>query len=141
MAGNNQIANVLLKGITYTLLLQPISCILAFFVFIPVMAQVFHPAVPLSIDIICLLLSILAALIETIDFVIVIVIVKVAQSRLSVATDNQFVLNWGPAVWMTLAATVCLWLGMIGISALTCGCCGLRSWRAQPKDFRDQEEK
>ncbi|KAG8862565.1 hypothetical protein FRB96_001122 [Tulasnella sp. 330] len=140
LLGNNQIANVLLKGITYTLLLQPISCILAFFVFIPVMAQVFHPAVPLSIDIICLLLSILAALIETIDFVIVIVIVKVAQSRLSVATDNQFVLNWGPAVWMTLAATVCLWLGMIGISALTCGCCGLRSWRAQPKDFRDQEE-
>ncbi|KAG9006154.1 hypothetical protein FRB93_008946 [Tulasnella sp. JGI-2019a] len=141
LLGDNRLADVLLKGVTYALLLQPISCIITFLILIPSIVGIFHPLALGFVTIVSLLLSIIAAFIETIDFVLVIVLVKVAQSRVSAATENQFTLQWGPAVWMSLAATVCLWFGVIGLSALVCGCCGVRSRRAELKELQYKNEK
>lgn len=141
LSENNNLANVLLKSTTSALLIQPISCGLILLVLIPAIIRVFKPVEPGFIAITSLLISLVPAIVTTIDFVVLFVVVLVAQSRLSDATTGQFILHWGPGVWMTLAAMVCMWLGVIGLSAAACGCCGMHDKRILLRHLRYASEK
>ena len=122
---------MLVSSITYVLIIHPIACFLTLLTVIPSIVRVFRPTLPIYVQVCTLLLSILPGLVTTIVFVIDIVLVIVAQQRLDKATGGTLILHYGPAVWMTAAAMGCLWLGIIGLSAHACGCCGLSDRRVE----------
>ncbi|KAF8078042.1 pali-domain-containing protein [Lyophyllum atratum] len=51
---------------------------------------------------------------------------SVVRHRVRDASDGDLQLNWGNAVWMTLGATIALWLAMVGACAGVCACGGRR---------------
>jgi len=123
---NNQIANILIDSLTYVLVLHPIACGLTLLVSIPAIIRLFNPRIiPGFVTVCTLVMCIIPALVTTVIFVIDIVLVVVARSRIYTATGGSLSVLWGPAVWMTCAATACLWVGLVGLSAFACGCCGL----------------
>lgn len=130
---NNDIANILVGSLTYVLIVHPIACFLTLLTAIPSIVRIFHPTFPIYVEVCTLLLCIVPALVTTVIFVVDIVLVIIAQQRIDDATGGTLVLHWGPAAWMTGVAALCLWLGIIGLSAQACGCCGL--WRDRA-DFR-----
>ena len=42
-----------------------------------------------------------------------IILVAIVRSHVKSDTDGMVTLNWGNAVWMTLGATILLWLGLL----------------------------
>lgn len=79
-----------------------------------------------KMSILSLLLSIIAALLTSIMFVIDLVLVITARDRLPGLTNGGFVADFGNAIWMVLAAVVCNWIAVILLSARACYCCGVR---------------
>jgi len=130
---DNRIETILVGSLTYALIIHPIACGLTLLLIIPPTVRLFRDTMPGFVAICTLLLSILPAIITTVIFVIDIVLVIIAQSRIDAATGGTLVVSWGPAVWMTCAAMICLWLGIIGLSAYACGCCGLSDRRVELK--------
>ncbi len=122
---DNRLAGILLSSVTYVLIIHPIACALTFLISLPAIFRLFHPTIPGFVTICSLLLCILPTLVTTVIFVVDIVLVLVARSRINALTGGTLTVSWGPAVWMTCGATICLWVGMIGLSAFACGCCGL----------------
>ncbi|KAG8989852.1 hypothetical protein FRB90_002047 [Tulasnella sp. 427] len=120
----NDFANILIDSLTYILIIHPISCGLTLLTAIPALIHLFKRTVPGFVEVCTLLIGIFPALVTTIDLVVDIVFVLVARQRLGKVTQTLAV-HWGPAVWMTAAATVCLWVGIGGLAAYACGCCGL----------------
>ncbi|CAK5277452.1 unnamed protein product [Mycena citricolor] len=65
--------------------------------------------------------GLLTALLTTILFLIDVILVALVRNRVKKDTDGAVNLNWGNAVWMTLAATVLLWIATVGACAGVCG--------------------
>lgn len=104
--------------------LHPIAGFLALLCFIAALAQALRPMIPHAIPICTLLISIIPAVATTVVFVIDIVLVVVARAKVEEATNNGLTVNWGNAVWMTAGSIVAMWLSVIGLSAVACGCFG-----------------
>ncbi|KAF5365598.1 hypothetical protein D9758_003236 [Tetrapyrgos nigripes] len=66
-------------------------------------------------------IGILAALFTTIVFLIDVILVAVVRNHVNDRTDGDLTLDWGNAVWMSLGATIALWLGLTGTCAGICG--------------------
>ncbi|KAG8955609.1 hypothetical protein FRC04_007600 [Tulasnella sp. 424] len=129
---SNELANILLDSLTPILIIHPISCGLTLLTAIPALIHLFKTTVPGFVEVCTLLIGIIPTLVTTIDLVVDIVFVIVARQRIAKVTDTLYV-YWGPAVWMTAAATACLWVGLIGLAAYACGCCGLSDHHVEMK--------
>lgn len=127
---------MVLESVTYVLIIHPISCFLTFLTVIPSTLRIYYPVEPGFVAITTLLIAIVPAIVATAAFIAEVVLVLVAQIRLNSATHGEIVLHWGPAVWMTGAAMLCLWLGVVGLSAYACGCCGIHDRRVDVLKLR-----
>lgn len=55
---------------------------------------------------------------------VLVILIPIARTKVEEATKGSLTVSFGNAAWMTLAAAVVLWFGVIGASAIACGCCG-----------------
>ncbi|KIO20098.1 hypothetical protein M407DRAFT_30220 [Tulasnella calospora MUT 4182] len=129
---SNELANVLLDSLTPVLIIHPVACGLTLLTAIPTIIHLFKTTIPGFVEVCTLLIGIIPTLVTTIDVVVDIVFVIVARQRIDKVTQTLAV-YWGPAVWMTCAATACLWVGLIGLAAYACGCCGLSDHHVEMK--------
>ena len=63
------------------------------------------------------------AILVTIAFAADVATVSIAKNRVD---NGQFVVFWGAAPWMTLAACVMIWTSVLLLSITTFNCCGSR---------------
>lgn len=63
------------------------------------------------------IVTLLAALLATVVFILDCVFVGVTKHQIHKDTDGTLTLNWGNAVWMTLGAVVALWIALLGSCA------------------------
>ena len=123
VTGQEELITIILKGLTVVLILHPICAGLSFIALVPAIIAFIH-----GFAILALVLTVLSAIIATVSTAADIAIVRVAMDRLTpLLTDNglNFRLVWGNAPWMSLVATILLWLVVIALSATLCGCCGV----------------
>lgn len=55
---------------------------------------------------------------------LLVILIPIARAKVEDATKGSLTVSFGNAAWMTLAAAIVLWFGVIGASAIACGCCG-----------------
>jgi len=145
LLNGNIVANILLKSLPYVLIMHPVACFLTLLTVIPSVLRFFIPQLPPFVRVATLLIALMQALVTTVVFAIDIVLVVVARQKVDSVIHGTLGVFWGDAVWMTGLAMACLWMGVLGLSAFTCGCCGLeRKWdgvRASEKEEQHSEEK
>jgi len=117
----DELENLISRTTTAALVLHPIAAGLAFLtllisLFILRRGSNGTSRIP---SLITLGVGSLATFLTTVVFLIDVIVVAVVRKRVHNATDGDLNLVWGNAVWMTLGATVALWLAMIG------ACCGV----------------
>ena len=120
LVGDPQILDVALEALTFILVLHPICAALCLITAITSAFSRIH-----GLAILTLILTIITALITTTSCAIDIAIVAVAMKEVDAITEFSFEILWGNAPWMTLTATILLWLVAILFSAVICGCCGV----------------
>jgi hypothetical protein len=76
---------------------------------------------PLSM--VTLSLSIWAGILSTVAFAADVVVVSVAKSRVD---EGFLVVFWGAGPWLTLVATIFIWISVVLLSIRVCNCCGSR---------------
>jgi hypothetical protein len=122
-------ANIITKALTAVLILHPIAAGLSLLalIFGLLMARPQRAGHTTRISsFLATLTSLIAAIITTAIFVVDIVFGAVLTRRLHKAVGNDVNVHYGNAVWMTLAATILLWLAVI---TATCGIFQLRRHR------------
>ena len=72
-----------------------------------------------------LVVSVFTVLVGAAVFAVDLVVVIVGKQRIPGLTDFNYTVNWGPAIWMVLAAVVLAFLGMVLMSVVVCECCGV----------------
>jgi hypothetical protein len=110
------------------LVIHPIACGLTFLTIVPSLIRAVRMTTPHFVAIMTLVVAIFPAILSSIVFVLDIVVVVIARSKVYEKTGGALGVYWGPAVWMTGTAAVCLWIAVIGLSAVACGCFGC-GWR------------
>jgi uncharacterized membrane protein YozB (DUF420 family) len=103
--------NLFSRTITLVLILHPIACVLTFIALIISISNIWRRKklsgrLPYLISLGAILL---AAFITTIAFLVDVTFVAVIRKKLSNDTDGDLSLNYGNAVWMTVAAALTLW--------------------------------
>ncbi|KAG9102358.1 hypothetical protein FRC07_010239, partial [Ceratobasidium sp. 392] len=122
LTGQVGLAKVALKALMGILILHPIACGLVFLSLLASLITTWNPK--RSLNIISLIGAILAAVAATIVFVIDIILIPIARAKVEDATKGSLTVGFGNATWMTVVSAALLWLGVIGASAIACGCCG-----------------
>ncbi|KZT11246.1 uncharacterized protein LAESUDRAFT_720453 [Laetiporus sulphureus 93-53] len=125
LTGVNLSSGAISRATSAILVLHPIAC---GFAFIPLVSSLFllrrRPVpgdrVSRCGGIYTLVGSLFAAVLITIVFLIDVILVAVMRRKVDAGSDGALTLNWGNAVWMTLGATVALWLATAGASAAVC---------------------
>jgi len=115
----NGLENVISRTLTAALVLHPIACALTF---LALLASLFifrrsTGRVSRIASLLTVCTGLLAALFTTIVFLIDVIFVAIVRHRINNATDGELNLNWGAAVWMTLGATIALWVALVGAFA------------------------
>ncbi|KAJ4488107.1 pali-domain-containing protein [Lentinula aciculospora] len=132
--GSNELANVVSETTTAALVLHPIACAMTFltlFVSLFMLRRGSNGTARLP-SLMTLGAGILATLLTTVVFLIDVIVVAVVRDHVKDNTNGIVTLDWGNAGWMTLGATIALWLSMV----ITCGgvcACGLRNRRKTEK--------
>jgi len=124
-------SNIISKAITAALVIHPIAAGLTF---LALLFAIFIPCrgiVSRTFSGITMFISLIAALLSTIVFIIDIVFVALTRNRIRDATNGDISLSWGNAVWMTLGAAVALWAATVGACCGICACGGRRRERAK----------
>ncbi|KAF7295021.1 hypothetical protein MIND_01040200 [Mycena indigotica] len=127
------------KGLTAVLALHPVVVCLTFIVLVLSLFALRRREVHGSARLWSLLLfgvGVLTAILTTIVFLIDVILVAVVRHRVHTDTDGVLTLNWGNAVWMTLTATILLWIAVIG--SLTGVCCG-NQWRFRRRPVNEEK--
>ncbi|EJD05831.1 pali-domain-containing protein [Fomitiporia mediterranea MF3/22] len=134
VSGIGRISDDLTRSVTTVLVIHPIACGLTFL------------ALALSIFMITsstprfgtrvrsgatLVASIFAALFTTIIFLVDVIFVAVVRNKLNDEFHGQIRATWGSGTWMTLAATILLWLSCVG------ACCGIFACGGRRKKYAD----
>ncbi|KAG9095606.1 hypothetical protein FRC06_009626 [Ceratobasidium sp. 370] len=129
LTGQVGLAKIALKALMGILVLHPIACGLGFLSLLASLITTWNPK--RSLNVISLIAAILAAVAATIVTVIDIILIPIARTKVEEATKGSLTVVFGNATWMTVAAAAVLWLGVIGASAIACGCfgCGRRRGR------------
>ncbi|KAI5115848.1 hypothetical protein M0805_006262 [Coniferiporia weirii] len=120
LTGQEQLLEIVLKGLIVVLVLHPACAGLALLTLIPTLFSYVHAAA-----IIALVFTIVTALLTSLSAAIDIAVVAVAMSKVGEVTTFQFAVQWGNAPWMCLAAAVLLWIVVVLQSVAVCGCCGV----------------
>ncbi|TFK42679.1 actin cortical patch SUR7/pH-response regulator pali [Crucibulum laeve] len=129
----DDIRNVLSRTTTAALVIHPIACGLTFLTFIISLFILRRGSNGTSRlpSLLTLGVGLTAALLTTVVFLIDVIFVAVVRHRVRDASDGNLTLTWGNAVWMTLGATVALWLAMVGACAGVCACGGRNRRKAE----------
>jgi len=140
LTGQAGLAKIALKALMGILVIHPVACGLAFISLIASLVTTWNPV--RSLNVISLVAVILAAVSTTIVFVIDVILIPIARAKVEDATKGSLTVSFGNAAWMTLAAAVVLWFGVIGASAIACGCCGCgkRRGRRAKKNHQGAEK-
>ena len=88
-----------------------------------------RPRIPHCVPICTLLLAILPCIVVTVSFALDLIIIVIVRARVQAASNGGLTVYWGNAVWMTIGALVAMWLGIVGLSAIACGCFGTGGMR------------
>jgi len=120
LVGEPQLLDIGLEALTFILVLHPICAVLCFISAVISFFSRIHGYAVLT-----LILTIITALVTSVSCAIDISIVAVAKNEVDAITEFQFEILWGNAPWMTLSATILLWLVVVLFSAIICGCCGV----------------
>ncbi|KAI0753083.1 hypothetical protein C8Q80DRAFT_491707 [Daedaleopsis nitida] len=120
LTGYPDLVDALADGITVLLVLHLVSAGLAF---VGACSSLFLESQPMCI--ISLLASILTLLVALIVFAVDLALALIGMERVGPLTQFNYNVNWGPAVWMVLVAVILTLLGMILMSVVVCGCCGV----------------
>jgi hypothetical protein len=117
-----ELADLILKALTFLLVLHPVAAGLALLTLLPVIASccVYHKAP----WIISLVLSVPTAIISTIVFAADLALVIVAKQKLNDQHTVNVTISFGNGVWMVLVSTFFTWVALVLLSARACGCCG-----------------
>ncbi|KAJ7285948.1 pali-domain-containing protein [Mycena rebaudengoi] len=115
--------NLISKGLTAVLVMHPIVASLTFVTFLMSLFMLRRGSNGTSRfpSLLTLGIGIFTAFLTTIVFLIDVILVAVVRKRVNNDTDGVITLNWGNAVWMALAATVLLWISMVGSCIGLCG--------------------
>ncbi|OBZ69731.1 hypothetical protein A0H81_10385 [Grifola frondosa] len=109
------------EALTVLLVLHPVCAALAFLVMFTSLFLESH-----AVCILSLVISILTVLLGTLVFTIDLALVLVGMQKIGALTEFNYVVSWGPAIWMVLAAVIMCFVGMILMSVVVCECCGIR---------------
>ncbi|KAI0082822.1 hypothetical protein K474DRAFT_30682 [Panus rudis PR-1116 ss-1] len=123
LTGHPEIANAVLKGLTFLLVLHPVCAGLAF---LGMFSALFLASRCMTI--ISLLLSILSAVVGSVVLAADLALVIVAKDRVGDLTSGLVDVNFGNGVWLVVAAVACAWMAVILLSAVACRCCGYRKY-------------
>jgi hypothetical protein len=130
VTGLDDLGNVIVHGLTLVLILHPIACVLTFITFLVSLHAVAR--VHRVTSFITTGIGIFAAILTTIVFLIDVILVAVARSRIRNASDGAITITWGNAVWMTLGATIALWAACVG------ACTGIFAIRRREKSYDEK---
>ncbi|KAG8861162.1 hypothetical protein FRB96_003112 [Tulasnella sp. 330] len=121
----DSLVHTIQKGLSVVLVLHPVACGITFLAFFfSILAVILrHTRIW---DLFATITGILAAVLSTLVFIIDIVFVAIAKSRLHKDTEGVATVNWGNAVWLTLVAAILTWFACVA------ACCGvIRGRRAR----------
>ncbi|KAJ6630692.1 actin cortical patch SUR7/pH-response regulator pali [Mycena sp. CBHHK59/15] len=115
--------NLISKSLTGVLALHPVVVALTFVTLLISLFMLRRGANGTSRlpSLLTLGIGLLTAILTTIVFLIDVILVAVVRNHVHKDTDGVLTLNWGNAVWMTLTATILLWIAMVGSCAGVCG--------------------
>lgn len=117
------IGQILIQAVVVILILHPIAAGLSLIAFLNSLFLGSH-----GVAISALVWSLLTAQLSTIVFVVDLVIVLVAKSKIkdiSGSVGHNLSVTWGNGVWMMLVAVIFTWTAVILLSARSCYCCGV----------------
>jgi len=107
------LVDVIQKALSVVLILHPIACGIAFLALVfSLLALLRHHT--RAWDLLATLVGVLAAFLTTVIFIIDIVFVLIAKSKLHQKTEGHASVSWGNAVWLTLVAAICAWIACVG---------------------------
>jgi len=107
--------NAISKGLTVVLVLHPIACGFAFLFLLATLFTLVrrNSGIRRGASFCIILLGLFTALLSTIVFLVDVILVAIVRSNIKKDTDNIVTVGWGNAVWMTLGATIALWLALV----------------------------
>jgi len=109
----NDLVDVIQKALSVVLVLHPVVCGLAFLAFFFSIIAILRRHTRFW-DLLATIVGVFAAVLTTLVFIIDIVFVSIARSKLHHSTSGDATVAWGNAVWMTLAAAICTWIACVG---------------------------
>ncbi|EMD33143.1 hypothetical protein CERSUDRAFT_118206 [Gelatoporia subvermispora B] len=120
LTGMPQLVHDVVEGLTAVLVLHPVCAALAF---ICVFTSLFLESHNMAIA--SLVMAILTMLLGAVVFAADLALVLIAQIKIGALSDFQYTVSWGPGPWMVLVAFVLCFIGMVLLSVVVCGCCGV----------------
>ncbi|KZT05355.1 uncharacterized protein LAESUDRAFT_737504 [Laetiporus sulphureus 93-53] len=130
LTGYPSLVEDVVEALTVLLVLHPVCAGLSFLCMFTSLFLESH-----AMTIISLIISILTIILGCVVFAADLALVIVGRIRISALTDFSYYVNWGPGVWMILAAVICLFAGMVLLSMVVCECCGVGV------EYDDEDEK
>ena len=134
LTGFPELVEGLADGVTALLVLHLVS---AGFAFIGAFTSLFLESRAMCIT--SLIITVLNIIIALIVFAADLALAIIGRQRVGPLTDFNYTANWGPAVWMVLAAVILSFVGMVLMSVVVCGCCGVG--RKHRHHHRHEERK
>ncbi|KAL6305245.1 hypothetical protein BKA93DRAFT_731639 [Sparassis latifolia] len=135
LTGYPSLVEGVIEGLTVLLVLHPVCAGLAFVVMFTSLFLESH-----ALCITSLVVSIFTIVLATAVFAADLALVLIARIKIPALTQYSYYVNWGPAVWMVLAALVVLWIGMILLSVVVCECCGVGMQYKESEESDDDRE-
>jgi len=133
LTGYPSLVEGVVEGLTVLLVLHPVCAALAFVTMFTSLFLESHAA-----SVISLIVSIITIILGCLVFAADLALVIIGRIKIPALTAFEYAVNWGPAVWMILAAVICLWTGMVLLSVVVCQCCGVG--KEFDEDSEDDEE-
>ncbi|KAH9006361.1 SUR7/PalI family-domain-containing protein [Lactarius hatsudake] len=122
VTNEQDLADLILKGLTVLLILHPIAAGLALLTLIPVTASCFiYHQLPWIIS---LVLSVPTAIASTVVFATDLALIIVARQKVKDHSTLNISVDFGNGVWMVLVSALFTWIAMVLLAARVCRCCG-----------------
>ncbi|KAH8087825.1 hypothetical protein BXZ70DRAFT_955328 [Cristinia sonorae] len=121
LTGHPELADIVLKSLTFLLVLHPICAGLAG---LGMITSLYLASKCMTVF--SLIISIFTAIVGTVTLAADLALEIEARNRVGPLTNLAVTVGWGNGVWMVLAATVLTWISVIMLSAIACRCCGRR---------------
>lgn len=119
----------LIKGLTYVLILQPIAAGFAFLTFL--FAFLAFCGGSRIFEILAFIMTLLSTVIVWVAWAVAMALFSIARNRVADASDDTLKGSYGAALWLSLAAAICMTLAIIFT------CCGMFG----PYKNRDRRER